>query len=211
MIRESKNIKISDFIQDLSDDIPEDGTSFENFLSIIGEYGVLITSLILVAPFLLPVSIPGSSLPFGLAIILLNLAGILKNRPLIPKRVMEYRVSKENFSKIMNGMARVLRTIERFSKPRLSIITRNPVMRYVNAVITIICAFLLMLPLPVPLTDFLPAYGILFLMLGSLEADGYILIAGYILVAVTFTYFTLIGILGIDGIQMILQHVGVAL
>jgi len=150
LIKTSKKLKISDFIRGISSDIPEEGISFEDFLGLIGEYGVLITSLILVAPFLLPVSIPGSSLPFGLAIILLNVAGILKNKPIIPKMVMEYRVSRENFSKIMNGLARVLRGVERFSKPRLSIVTRNPVMRYVNAVITIICAFLLMLPLPIP-------------------------------------------------------------
>ena len=209
MIKTSKKLKISDFIRGISSDIPEEGISFEDFLGLIGEYGVLITSLILVAPFLLPVSIPGSSLPFGLAIILLNVAGILKNKPIIPKMVMEYRVSRENFSKIMNGLARVLRGVERFSKPRLSIVTRNPVMRYVNAVITIICAFLLMLPLPIPLTDFLPAYGILFLMLGSLEGDGCLLIVGYL--AVTFSYFVFMGIIGIDGLQMILQHVGMSL
>jgi hypothetical protein len=211
LIKTSKKLKISDFIRGISSDIPDEGISFEDFLGLIGEYGVLITSLILVAPFLLPVSIPGSSLPFGLAIILLNVAGILKNKPIIPKRVMEYRVSRENFSKIMNGLARVLRGVERFSKPRLSIVTRNPVMRYVNAVITIICAFLLMLPLPIPLTDFLPAYGILFLMLGSLEGDGCLLIVGYLLVAVTFSYFVFMGIIGIDGLQMILQHVGMSL
>ncbi|MEN6574615.1 exopolysaccharide biosynthesis protein, partial [Methanobacterium aggregans] len=193
MIVTSKKLKISDFIRGLSSDIPEEGISFEDFLGLIGEYGILITSLILVAPFLLPVSIPGSSLPFGLAIILLNIAGIFNNSPVIPKMVMEYRVSKENFSKILNGMARALRGVERFSKPRLSIVTRNPVMRYVNAAITIICAFLLMLPLPIPLTDFLPAYGILFLMLGSIEGDGYVLIAGYLLVAVTISYFTFMG------------------
>ncbi|MCE7698736.1 MAG: exopolysaccharide biosynthesis protein, partial [Methanobacterium paludis] len=114
----------------------------------------------------------------------------------------------DNMLRILNGMVRVLTTLEKFTKPRSMFLFSTPVMKYVNSLIIIICAFLLMLPLPVPLTDFLPAYGILFLAVGSLERDGYLIFAGYLLVIVTTIYFSLIAILGLSGMKIILAHLG---
>ncbi len=135
---------------------------------------------------------------------------LLNRHPLLPKRVMEYKISQENMLRILNGMVCVLRTLEKFTKPRSMFLFNTHVMKYVNSLIIIFCAFLLMLPLPVPLTDFLPAYGILFLAVGSLERDGYLIFAGYLLVTVTTIYFSLIAILGLAGIKIILAHLGLS-
>jgi hypothetical protein len=66
-----------------------------------------------------------------------------------------------------------------------------------------------MLPLPVPLTDFLPAYSMLFLALGTIERDGYLIVAGYTLTVVTTIYFLLIAILGLAGIKLVLSFLGI--
>jgi hypothetical protein len=84
-------------------------------------------------------------------------------------------------------------------------------MDQINNVFMIFCAFLLMLPLPVPLTDFLPAYSILFLTLGSVENDGYMVIAGYLMALITAIYFLLIALLGISGIKALLSMLGINL
>lgn len=210
MAKESTTASTSKIISEVSEQIPEDGINFKEFLDLIGEQGGLISCLILVAPFLLPVSIPGSSLPFGLAIMLINIAIITKTHPLIPKRVMQYKISKKSMVSLLNGMNRVLKGLEKFVKPRLNIVTK-PYMDQVNNVFMIFCAFLLMLPLPVPLTDFLPAYSILFLTLGSVERDGYLVIAGYVLAFITAVYFLLIAILGISGIKALLVLLGINL
>lgn len=53
--------------------------------------------------------------------------------------------------------------------------------------------FLLIIPLPVlPLSNFLPGWGLLLLGAGILQRDGYFIIAGYILNIVTFVYFGLV-------------------
>ncbi|ADZ10224.1 Exopolysaccharide synthesis ExoD [Methanobacterium lacus] len=210
MSKESTTESTSKIISGVSEQIPEDGVNFREFLDLIGEQGGLISCLILVAPFLLPVSIPGSSLPFGLAIILINIAILTKTHPLIPKMVMEYRISQSTMVSLLNGMNRILKGLEKFVKPRLNIVTR-PYMDQINNVFMIFCAFLLMLPLPVPLTDFLPAYSILFLTLGSVENDGYMVIAGYLMALVTAIYFLLIALLGISGIKALLSILGINL
>ena len=210
MSKESTTESTSKIISGVSEQIPEDGVNFREFLDLIGEQGGLISCLILVAPFLLPVSIPGSSLPFGLAIILINIAILTKSHPLIPKMVMEYKISQSTMVSLLNGMNRILKGLEKFVKPRLNIVTRQH-MDQINNVFMIFCAFLLMLPLPVPLTDFLPAYSILFLTLGSVENDGYMVIAGYLMALVTAIYFLLIALLGISGIKALLSILGINL
>ena len=201
--------RASDSVSRISKEIPEDGITFKDFLELIGEQGGLLSCLVLVAPFLFPVSIPGSSLPFGLAIILINVGIILKRHPLIPRSIMEYKISQNNMLKILNGMRTILSKFERVTKPRLTVLAGKDNMVYVNSSVMIFCSFLLMLPLPVPLTDFLPAYSMLFLALGTIERDGYLIVAGYSLAVVTTAYFFLIAILGLAGVKLVFSFLGI--
>ncbi len=208
MSKDSKSERTSDSISRISLKIPRDGINFKDFLNLIGEQGLLLSCIVLVAPFLFPVSVPGSSIPFGLVIIMINI-GIISNRhPLIPERIMKYSISQENMLTILNGMERILLFLEKFTRPRFTVF-QKPLMDYLNSLLMILCAFLLMLPLPVPLTDFLPAYGILLMALGSLENDGYMIIAGYAITTVTAIYFLLIALLGLSGINAILSFLGI--
>ena len=203
------NERASDTVSRISLEIPVEGITFEDFLDLIGEQGSLLSCIILVAPFLLPVSFPGSSLPFGLAILLINVGIILKRHPFIPKTIMDYRISQSNILKILNGMSRVLKALDKFTKPRLTALADRPLIDYVSSTVMILSSFLLMLPLPVPLTDFLPAYSILFLALGSIERDGYLILAGYSMATITVIYFILIIILGLSGIKAVLAFLGI--
>jgi len=205
---ENKNEMASHVVSRISLEIPPEGITFKDFLKIIGEKGGLLSTIVLVAPFLFPVSIPGSSLPFGLAILLINIGIILKRHPLIPKSIMEYPISQDNMLKILDGMARVLKGLDKITKPRLTIMADGQLMEYVNSSVIVFSSFLLMLPIPVPLTDFLPAYSILFLSIGSIERDGYLIVAGYSVAIVTAIYFLIIAILGLSGIKAILTFLG---
>jgi hypothetical protein len=49
---------------------------------------------------------------------------------------------------------------------------------------------------PLPLSNTLPAYGVLFLALGSVERDGYVVLVGYLMVLLTVGYFSAVGIMG---------------
>jgi hypothetical protein len=196
-------------VSDLAEDIPEEGITLNEFLEHIGEGGQLFSCMILTAPFLLPVSIPGSSIPFGLAILLISIAIIFNKHVLLPKMAMNYKISQNNVVSLLNGIVSILKRIEKLIKPRLTVLCSGKRIDQINAILIGICSILLMLPLPVPLTDFLPAYGILFLSLGSLECDGYFIIAGYVMVAITSVYFLVTGIIGLDVIMAVLSYLGI--
>ena len=195
-------------IGEISSKIPDEGINLEEFLDIIGDRGLFMSCMILTAPFLLPVSIPGMSIPFGSAIFLISL-GILSDRPvLIPKSVMKHQISKHDFDLILNEILNILIPIEKYIKPRLSPLVQGTALKHLNGTMVAFGAVLLVIPIIAPLGDFFPSYGILFISLGTLERDGYIVLAGYAIVIFTAIYYILIFAVGITLILIILSYLG---
>ncbi len=194
-------------ISEIPGQISDEGLTLKEFLDIIGEGGQLFSCIILTGPFLLPVSIPGSSIPFGLAIFLICLSIIFNSHLLLPGRITKYRISKKNLEKILNGIIPIMRRIEKYINPRCLVLSSGANIDKINAIGIAFCSLLLTLPLPVPLTDFLPAYSILFLALGSLECDGYLILTGYGLLVITALYFALTGLLGLEVILSVFSFV----
>ncbi|MGB9979414.1 exopolysaccharide biosynthesis protein [Methanobacterium sp.] len=192
-------------LEDISSKIPNDGITIREFLDMMGNRGGLIICLILATPFLIPVSIPGSSIPFGLGIMFIGISRIF-NRYLIPGPIMNYKLPRDNLLKILKGTMNVLGKLEKYIKPRFIVLTKGPAVNRFNLSLMVFTSFLLMLPLPVPLTDSLPGYSIFFLVLGILEYDGYFVLAGYILTTITTIYFSLVFLFGYAGIAFIIQQ-----
>ena len=149
--------KFSVVISEISPKIPAEGITLKDFLDIIGERGLYMSSMILTAPFLLPVSIPGTSIIFGSVIFLLS-SDIIFQRPiLIPKRFRDYKISKKNMEIILYEISRILKPLEeKIIKERLSFLTRGRKMEYINGVALAFGAILLITPIIAPLGDFLP-------------------------------------------------------
>jgi hypothetical protein len=201
----------SQVISEISSTIPGEGIKLEGFLDIIGERGLFMSCMILTAPFLLPVSVPGMSIPFGTAIFLISL-GILSDRPvLLPKRAMNHKISKRDMELILNGILNILIPLERYIKPRLCFLVRGNTIKHINGTMVAFGAVLLVTPIIAPLGDFFPSYGILFISLGTLENDGYLVLAGYATVIFTAVYYILIFAIGITLIIIILSYFGLHL
>jgi hypothetical protein len=202
--------KFSVVISEISSKIPREGITLEDFMDITGESGLFMSCMILTAPFLIPVSIPGMSIPFGSAIFLIS-SDIIFNRPiLIPKRVMDYKISKNDMESILNGISRILTPLEeKIITPRFCFLTSGRKMDYVNGVAVAFGAILLVTPIIAVAGDFFPSYGILFVSLGNIENDGYLVLAGYITIIATAIYYALIftvTILVIFDISSYLSH-----
>ena len=205
----NENEKFSIVISEISSKIPDDGLTLGELLGIIGEQGIYMSCMILTAPFLLPVSIPGLSIPFGSAIFLISSDVIINKPVLIPKHLLNYKLSKRNMNLILNEISRILTPLEeRIINPRLLILTSDGLMYHINGIAVAFGAILLVTPIIAPLGDFLPSYGILFISLGNLEKDGYLVLVGYITIIATTIYYILIFALGISLILYILSHLG---
>ena len=195
---------VSTVLSELAKTIKPEGVSLKDLLESLGERGLLLFSMILTVPFLLGVSIPGAGVPFGIVIALIGVGITTNKAPWLPERLMNRRISAENLILTLERGAKLFARLERLTHPRLLLLTHGMTMARLNGMLIIIGAILLIYPLPLPFTNAPPSYGILFLTLGSMERDGYLVIAGYLTLLLTTVTFALITILGVDGVKALL-------
>jgi hypothetical protein len=198
----------SEKLDEIQEGLPKKNISLKELINILSGEGLQFIIIILLAPFLIPASIPGSSTPFGFVIILLEIAFLMDKFIYIPDFIGKYEISKENVFKLFDIIKRALSYVEKISKPRGKWSTKKYVLK-INAVITIILAFLLSLPLPVPFTDFVPAVSILLLTVSTLEHDSYLMIMSYITTIFSLFYFYSVGYVGVEIIRLTLNYIGI--
>lgn len=189
----------------IKDSVDLGDVSVKELLDLLLADGIHIMVIILIAPFLIPVSIPGSSTPFGILIILLEVSVLFNKKLILPKMVSEYTLSEESMNKLFEVLYKAMSYIEKISKPRGNL-TKNRVLTKLNSLLIIVLAVLLFLPLPIPFTDFIPAVSILLLSVSCLEDDSYLLILGYIVSIFTMGYFASVGYIGVEIIKNVIYY-----
>jgi hypothetical protein len=176
--------------------LPAEGLTLQTLLEWLGERGLLIFCMILTMPFLLPVSIPGTSTPFGLLIALNAIGLALHKSPWLPARLMNRQIAMHQLVPMLAKGVRLFARLEKLIRPRLLPLTHRATIGRFNVILLGFSGLLLTAPLPLPFSNTLPAYGVLFLAMGSLERDGYAVLAGYVMVLLTVGYFAIVGVLG---------------
>jgi hypothetical protein len=176
--------------------MPAEGLTLRGILERLGDRGLLMLCMVLTIPFLLPVSIPGSSIPFGVLIALIAVGLVTHRAPWLPNRLMNRRLARGHVVPMLEKGARLFARLERLIHPRLLPLTHGPTVGRFNGILLGLTGLLMMAPLPLPLSNTLPAYGVLFLALGSVERDGYVVLAGYLMVLLTVGYFGAVGVVG---------------
>ncbi len=164
--------------------------SLRQLLAIIGDHGSLLLCAILTVPFLIPVSIPGVSTVFGLAILLLGIGVTFNRAPWLPKQVIDRPVDAGKLKDVLQRGANMVARIEKVIRQRLDFFTSGALMGRINGLAIVFAAVLLMLPLGlVPFSNTLPALAILFLCIGVSQRDGLLVLAGYGMIVATIIYF----------------------
>jgi hypothetical protein len=173
--------------------LPHPTVTVRDLLGLIGEQGLLLFCVFLGVPFLLPVAIPGTSTLFGMLLILVGV-GVTANRvPWLPDRLLQRALNSEHVAHVLRRSAGISRRFEHLIRPRLLQLTHGATLNRFNGVVLIFAAVLLMAPLPlIPLTNTLPAIGIILLAAGMAERDGVCVIAGYVVTAISAVYIGLL-------------------
>lgn len=195
-------------LDEIQEELPDENISLKELINVMSGEGLQFMIIILIAPFLIPASIPGSSTPFGILIILLEIAYLNNKSLYIPDFIGKYEISKENVLKLFDIIKKALGYVEKISNPRGKLSSKKYVLR-INAIVNIILAFLLFLPLPIPFTDFVPATSMLLLAVSTLEHDSYLMILGYVAAILTVIYFSSVGYVGIEIIRLTLNYIGI--
>ncbi|HEY6552163.1 MAG TPA: exopolysaccharide biosynthesis protein, partial [Vicinamibacteria bacterium] len=151
---------------------------------------MLLLCAVLTLPFMIPVSIPGVSTVFGLAILSIGVGVTLNRVPWLPGRVLDRPLSTVSLRNAFEKSAGIVSRLERLVRPRWSWLTRTPTARFAHGLSLVLSALLLMLPFGlVPFSNTLPALAALLLALGLIERDGVSIAAGYVMNVVTIVYF----------------------
>ena len=167
--------------------------TLRDLLLILGDHGPLLLCAVLTVPFLLPVSIPGVSTVFGLAIFLLGFSITLNRTPWLPAWIMDRQLDAAKLQSVLRRGIGLVSRIEKVIGQRIGILTRGALAGRINGLAIVAGAALLMLPLGlVPFSNTLPAFAILFLCIGMSQRDGLVLIAGYGMLVATVLYFSVL-------------------
>lgn len=165
--------------------------TIQEIVDVFGEDGHFLLILFFILPFLQPIPLFGLSTPFGLLISLIAVFFFLKKPPFVPKSWVNKKLSKKTVLKIAEGSEIFFKKLENILKPRVSVLFQGP-FRTINTFLIVFNAVLLALPLPIPFSNAMPAWAILFQAIGFLERDGYLIIASYIQTVLTVVFFGLL-------------------
>ncbi len=163
--------------------------------------GYMLLMMLLALPFCGPIPLPGLSTPFGLVIGLIGIRLALGEKPWLPARLLDTRLPPEFFAKVFAVTQKILIWFERLLRPRFLWVTASPRLEQLHAISVVICAAMLLLPLPIPFSNVVPAWAILLIAGGLLERDGAFIIAGHGATLVTVGFFGAIAVFGVEGVQ----------
>lgn len=164
-------------------------------------YGLLI--LVLAAPNLLPIYIPGLSAVFGipLALIAVQMALGLP-RPWLPKKLLRRPFRRREFASLTQRILPWVIRLERVLKPRLPALT-HPIAERLLGVLALVLA--ITLALPIPLTGIPLGIALALIGAGLIERDGLVMLTGLAIAAVAMAYSGLLTFAAIDGVIALLR------
>ncbi len=155
-------------------------------------------------PFVTPIPLPGLSIPFGLVATLMGARFAAGKEPWLPQRLLVKEVPPRFLCKLLKAASWMLRTLEVALRPRLTFMHESMAFRRVAGTLIMLSGSFLLLPLPLPFSNSLPAWTILLIAAGALERDGAAFLGGCFVFLVTLAYFGLLAFGGahaIDGLR----------
>jgi hypothetical protein len=160
--------------------------------------------ILLALPFCF-IAIPGLSTPFGIAISLIGVCLVLGREPWLPAFVMRRRLSKTHLAQLLTGAIKVARQLEKFGWPRLSFLHGGSGMLRLIGLSIVVAGLGLLLPLPIPFSNSIPAWAVVLLAIGMMEKDGLCVLLGHLTAIATWAFIGLTSGFAVGGFQRLLD------
>lgn len=193
-------LKLSAALRAVAENKPASGITLGYIIDETGEraFGVLMAFLCL--PFLLPL-LPGVSIPFGLALMLLGgQLAIGWHRPWLPKKFRNWNLPEKFTTKLLSGVAKLFKPLEKLIRPRLKFM-QNRLAYIAVGIALVVQGGIMAAPIPIPGTNSIPAWMALILILGITEEDGLTMIVGLLLTAAAIGILVFAAIFGAEKIH----------
>ena len=166
--------------------------------------GFAMLLLLLALPFCV-IPVPGLSMPFGIAVFLIGIRIAAGRKPWLPAFVRRKSISPARLAKVLDGGIRFARTMEKYVKPRMHFLQRWPGTMNLIGLGIASGGLLLLLPLPIPFTNTIPAWAVVLPAAGMMERDGLLVLFGHIMTLGSWAFIGLCWLLGVKGIDKLLE------
>lgn len=166
--------RFSAILGELAQDPSRERISVGDILAAMGDRAFGALMLIFALPNILPTP-PGTSAILGAPLVVLTAQMTLGLKPWLPQVIARRSVATRDFAAIVNRLQPWLLRAERYLRPRLSALASPPVENLVGAICLLLAVILF---LPMPLGNILPALAISLAAFGILERDGLWVIVG---------------------------------
>lgn len=159
---------LSDLLGHLAGDQGPERISIGGLLETLGDRALAALIFIFAVPNILPTP-PGTSALLGAPLILLSAQLCFGMKPWLPKILAQRSMARADFQSLVGRILPWLAKAERLLRPRTELMTRPP-MEYLVGGLCLVLSIVLILP--IPLGNVLPAFAMSLMALGILERDG---------------------------------------
>lgn len=175
--------RLSEVLDQIGSDTSRERVSVADLLRDLSGRALGALLLIFALPNVLPAP-PGVSGLLGLPLVYLSAQMMLGRIPWLPPFIANRSITREDFAATVQRLSPLLVRAERLLKPRLAILVHHRAERLIGLVCLMLALVLL---LPIPLGNMLPALAISVLALGVMERDGLCVIGGIAIAGVALT------------------------
>jgi hypothetical protein len=165
-----KPASASTLLSTFADSWAADRVQLNDIVDVLGErvYGILL--LIFAIPNAIPNPVPGVTAVLGLPLVLISAQMLLgRPRPWLPAVIGSRSIATEDFRRFIRQADPWLKRMERMLTQRFTFVF-SPTGERILAVVVLVMA--IVLTLPIPLANLLPAVAICFIALALIEFDG---------------------------------------
>ena len=173
--------RVSQILDDVAGDDRRERVSITDLMRAMEARAVAALILFFSLPNALP-AIPGTSAVLGLPLLYLCGQMMLGKLPWLPAIVADRSMTREDFRNLVRRVSPLLARAERLLVPRLLFITGARGEQVIGAFCLLLAV---VLALPIPLGNMLPAIAISMMALGVLERDGLWVIGGTVVGALS--------------------------
>jgi hypothetical protein len=170
-----------------------------DLVEVFGKRSFAIAFVLLLALPALPLPTGGVTHVFEVIAVLLALQLMVgRDEIWLPRRLCERELGGD--AKFLNGLIRVIRRVERFSRPRLTFLFGHRLSNLVFGLVVTAGSIAAFVAPPFTGLDTLPALGVVLISLGVLLEDFYVVIAGLLVLAVGVLLEIVLGSAAVKGI-----------
>ena len=170
---------LSDVLEQLAQDGARERISIGDLLNALSDRALGALLFVFACPNALP-ALPGTSVILGAPLVLLAAQLAFKRQPWLPGFITRRSMARADFQGMIGRICPWLRRAEKMLRPRASAWALPP-MEYLVGLVCLLLAIVVLLP--IPLGNMLPALAISILALGILERDGLWIVAGLVTAA----------------------------